>query len=70
MNQRSRPGWEPPEPGPGEPWRGSEHAEGWPEEMAGPEYWAYRVRDEMERAIIELVGERTAPDGRLRGPRK
>jgi hypothetical protein len=62
MNHRNRPGWEPPEPGPGEGWRGSEHTEGWPEEMAGPEYWAYRVRDEMERAIIELVGERTAPD--------
>jgi hypothetical protein len=32
--------------------------------MAGPEYWAYRIREEMERAIIELVGERTAPDRR------
>jgi hypothetical protein len=30
--------------------------------MAGPEYWAYRIRAEMERAVIELVGERTAPD--------
>jgi hypothetical protein len=37
--------------------------------MAGPEYWAYRIRDEMERAIIELVGERTAREP-LRGPRK
>ena len=35
MYHRSGPGWNPPEPGPGEPWRGSEHTEGWPEEMAG-----------------------------------
>ena len=41
-------------------WRGSEHFECWPEELAGPEYWAYRVREEVERAVIELVGKQTA----------
>ena len=39
--------WEPPE----EPdwgavtangWRGLEHPEDWPEELAGPEYWLYK----------------------------
>jgi hypothetical protein len=46
--------------GEGDAWRGSEHLECWPEELAGPEYWAYRVREEVERAVIELVGEQTA----------
>jgi hypothetical protein len=43
-----------------EAWRGGEHIEGWPEEFAGPEYWAYRTREEIERVVSELVGERTA----------
>lgn len=51
--------WTPPE-GENDAWRGSEHLECWPEELAGPEYWAYRVREEVERAVIELVGEQTA----------
>jgi hypothetical protein len=57
-NQR----WELPESESGDAWRGAEHVGGWPEELAGPEYWAYRHREEIERAVIELVGERTAPD--------
>ena len=55
-------GWEPSDAGSSDAWRGVEHVSGWPEELAGPEYWAYRNRDEIERAVIELVGERTAPD--------
>jgi hypothetical protein len=46
-----------------EAWRGNEHLEGWPEELAGPEYWLYRRRQDIERAVIELVGEATARDG-------
>jgi hypothetical protein len=49
-----------PSGGESDAWRGSEHLESWPEELAGPEYWAYRVREEVERAVIELVGEQTA----------
>jgi hypothetical protein len=44
----------------GEAWRGNAHLERWPEELAGPEYWAYRVREEVERVVSDLVGERTA----------
>lgn len=43
-----------------EAWRGEELAEPWPEELAGPEYWAFRSREEVERVVNELVGERTA----------
>ena len=50
-------------PASGEAWRGNEHLEGWPEELAGPEYWLYRRRQDVERAVIELVGEATARDG-------
>jgi len=50
-------------PAPGEGWRGSEHLEPWPEELAGPEYWLYRRREDVERAVIELVGEPTAREG-------
>ncbi len=60
MYHRSGPGWNPPEPGPGEPWRGSEHTEGWPEELAGPEYWAYRIRDE-EWSARSLSWSENAP---------
>jgi len=62
MRESNKQGWEPQDSGSGDAWRGAEHVGGWPEEMAGPEYWAYRIRAEMERAVIELVGERTAPD--------
>ena len=41
-------------------WRGEAHPESWPEEFAGPEYWAFRNREEVERVVNELVGERTA----------
>jgi hypothetical protein len=44
----------------GEAWRGEAHLETWPEELAGPEYWAFRSREEVERVVNELVGERTA----------
>jgi hypothetical protein len=54
-------GWTPSE-GDSDAWRGSEHLECWPEELAGPEYWAYRDREEVERAVIELVGEQTAKE--------
>ena len=53
-------GWAPPDLTAGDQWRGSEHLESWPEECAGPEYWAYRSREEVERIVSELVGERTA----------
>jgi hypothetical protein len=43
-----------------EAWRGADHLETWPEELAGPEYWAYRRREEVERVVSGLVGERTA----------
>ncbi len=51
-------GWEPSEDGGA--WRGDAAIECWPEELAGPEYWAYRRREDVERAVNELVGERTA----------
>jgi hypothetical protein len=62
MSESDKQGWELPESGSGDAWRGSEYVGGWPEELAGPEYWAYRSREEIERAVNELVGERTAPD--------
>jgi hypothetical protein len=54
-------GWVPSDRG-GDAWRGDAHSETWPEELAGPEYWAYRVREEVERVVSDLVGERTARD--------
>ncbi len=51
-------GWEPSDDG--EAWRVSETVELWPEELAGPEYWAYRRREAVERVVNDLVGERTA----------
>jgi hypothetical protein len=51
-------GWEPSEDA--EAWRGDDDVECWPEELAGPEYWAYRRREDVERVVNELVGERTA----------
>jgi hypothetical protein len=41
-------------------WRGEGELEPRPEELAGPEYWAYRDRAEIERVVSALVGERTA----------
>ena len=29
-----------------EEWRGDEHLEDWPEELAGPEYWMYKAMAE------------------------
>jgi len=58
----SRPaGWRPADED-GEGWRGAAREGTWPEELAGPEYWAYRNREEIERVVSELVGERTARD--------
>jgi hypothetical protein len=51
-------GWEPSEDA--EAWRGTEDFECWPEEMAGPEYWLYRRREDVERVVNELVGQRTS----------
>lgn len=51
-------GWEP--SGDAEAWRGEGTVECWPEELAGPEYWAYRRRQDVERVVNELVGERTS----------
>jgi hypothetical protein len=62
MSESDRQGWEPSESASGDAWLGDEFVGGWPEEMAGPEYWAYRGREEIERAVIELVGKRTARD--------
>lgn len=45
-----------------EVWRGVEHTGTWPENMAGPEYWLFRAREEVERIVSELVGERTATE--------
>ena len=54
--------WTPPDDG--EAWRGNAHLECWPEELAGPEYWAYRNREEVERIVSDLVGKRTAKERR------
>lgn len=59
-DSETQPGdWVPPE-GECECWRDPHHFDAWPEELAGPEYWAYRRREEVERVVSELVGERTA----------
>ena len=51
-------GWQP--AGDADAWRDGDALEGWPEELAGPEYWAYRCREDVERVVNDLVGERTA----------
>jgi len=54
-------GWEPQDSGSGDAWRGRRARRGGQEEMAGPEYWAYRIRAEMERAVDRAGRERTRP---------
>lgn len=64
--QKPQPGsWEPSEED-ADLWRGGEHLEWWPEELAGPEYWAYRHREAVEQAVIDLVGKETARPRRRR----
>jgi hypothetical protein len=62
MDEFDTGGWEPPGAESHEAWRGSEHNETWPEEAAGPEYWLFRAREEVERVVNELVGEQTASE--------
>jgi hypothetical protein len=53
--------WAPSDRDGSEAWRGEDLGT-WPEECAGPEYWAYRHREEIERVVSDLVGERTAKE--------